>query len=188
MADQMDTIKNEEWRAVSGYEGIYEVSDLGRVRRLIEFRPLPNNPRVYEPRRWRVIAAYASAGGYLQARLSKGGAAKTVLVYRLVCEAFYGHAPKGQGHVAHWDGNRANNVAPNLRWASPKENAHDRNRHGTAPFGEQSPNRRLSENDVREIRGLYQGRRGDLSKLSTMFGVTSTQILHIVRRKQWTHV
>lgn len=188
MAEQPDTLPSEEWRAVVGYEGLYEVSSCGRVRRLMEFLPSADDPTLYKPSRYRIISAYRGPNGYPQARLSKAAKAKTCLVHRLVCEAFHGPAPKGQSHVAHWDGDRANNRAENLRWASPRENAEDRNRHGTAPVGDCAPNRRLTSDAVIEMRRLYKGRHGDLARLSRQFGVTPTQVLHVVKRKHWTHI
>ena len=110
------------------------------------------------------------------------------MVHRLVCEAFHGAPPKGRNHVAHWDGVRDNNNVENLRWASPKENAEDRMRHGTAPIGEQGPNGKLTDAIVLEIRRRYQPGYGQLARLAREFGVTRTQILHIVKRRQWTHI
>lgn len=126
--------------------------------------------------------------GYLQARVSKGGEGKALLLHRLVCEAFHGPAPEGKNQVAHGDGSRDNNRADNLRWTNAKGNAEDRNDHGTAPIGSNAGNATLTEADVLTIRAEYQGKHGDLARLGRRFGVTSTQILHIVRRRQWTHI
>jgi hypothetical protein len=59
-------------------------------------------------------------------------------VHHLVLEAFVGPRPAGH-EAAHGDGDKTNNALANLRWATPKENAADRYRHGTVLFGTRHP-------------------------------------------------
>lgn len=96
----------EEWRAVPGYEGYYEVSDWGRVR----------NARTYYIRK-----AHHDSKGYLRLNLCKDGVGKKHRVHRLVCSAFIGAIPKNM-EVNHKDFDRANNHISNLEYVTHQEN------------------------------------------------------------------
>lgn len=122
----------EEWRPVFGYEGLYEVSDLGRVRSLpreVDNSGLgPGRKYTYpgktlKPSRMKI--------GYQSVTLSYKGQKKPSYVHRLVCEAFQGPPRDGKTQVCHYDGDRHNNSNSNLRWDSPKGNMQDAKRHGT---------------------------------------------------------
>lgn len=117
---------NEEWRAVVGYEGLYEVSDQGRVRSV---------PRVIKDRsgrqqRWKgkVLAlAESGRGKYFSVGLPGG---RTAHVHVLVAAAFIGLRPDGL-EVCHGNGDHHDNRAENLRYGTPSDNMTDRVRHGT---------------------------------------------------------
>jgi hypothetical protein len=119
----------EEWRAVVGWEGLYEVSDAGRVRSL---------PRIVEQgNRWGGINQKQIAGGlmvggldshgYRQVTLSRRGERIQPLVHHLVLEAFGPPRPGSQWTADHEDGKRTNNRIGNLRWFLSKDQG--RNRH-----------------------------------------------------------
>jgi len=111
----------EEWRAIAGREGEYEVSSLGRVRSLD--RVLADGRR----RKGQILAPRFGATGYVTTCL---GAGNYRLVHRLVVEAFIGPIPEGQD-VRHLDGSRTNNVPENLCYGTRLENMADQRRHGT---------------------------------------------------------
>lgn len=112
----------EEWRDVVGYEGIYQVSSLGRVKSLPHktkrgirggkilklSESNSNNP----PKGWQT---------YLQVCLSRRSDERFFSVHRLVAEAFIPN-PENKKTVNHKDGNRHNNNVDNLEWASQSEN------------------------------------------------------------------
>lgn len=119
---------DEEWRAVPGYEGAYEVSDQGRIRgvdrrnsrgtlvrgRVLKFRLLPNGrPRV---------------------SLCCDGVIRDWYPYRLVLEAFVGPCPPGM-EALHWDDDVANNRLSNLRWGTRTDNMRDMSRNGRGNAG-----------------------------------------------------
>jgi len=106
----------EEWRFVPGYEGYYEVSSTGRVRRVRAGR----GTRARELR-----VNYASR--YPSVVLTKNGTQKRYEVHRLVAEAFIPN-PDGKPWVLHWDDDPTNNRVGNLRWGYPKENSRDAER------------------------------------------------------------
>lgn len=137
---------NEAWAPIPGYEGLYEVSSHGRVRRSSRSRMAPAG-HVLKPRRtW---------DGYLTYALSKRQRYWHVKAHRLVALAFLGTPPFPGPHVAHFDGDKLNNHVSNLRWATSEENEADKKRHGRAhgaPPGERHPMARLTADLVRAMR------------------------------------
>lgn len=98
----------EIWKDIKGYEGIYQVSDLGRVRSLKFGKE-------------RILVGRKDSDGYLRVGLCKDGKEKTCRVHRLVAEAFIPN-PDGLPQVNHKDERKSNNVASNLEWCDCKYN------------------------------------------------------------------
>lgn len=129
---------SEEWRAVAGFEGGYEVSNLGRVRsldRVLTFQK-------YHARGRRMVAVTARLKGkLLKPALNLSGHQFVVLtgqrifsVHTLVLTAFTGPAPDGM-ECCHNDGDPANNVHSNLRWDTRSNNIKDDFRSGVRMRG-----------------------------------------------------
>lgn len=100
----------EVWKPVKGYEGLYEVSDMGRVRGL-------KSGKVLRP---------GNSGRYDFVVLVKDGKRKDMYVHRIVANTFIPN-PNGLLEVNHIDENKTNNRAENLEWCTRLENIH----HGT---------------------------------------------------------
>ena len=109
----------EIWKPVVGYEGFYEVSNIGRVRSLA--RIVECNDGRKRKIKTRILRQPCAPSGYYMVTLHKNGKQKSGLVHRLVCEAFIPN-PLGKGEVNHKDENSKNNNAPNLEWVTSKEN------------------------------------------------------------------
>jgi len=175
-------MKIESWRSIKEFEGLYEVSDWGRVRSL-----------------QRITASGLRGGKILGARLSgkaqrpkvglsKDGVVTEREVHSLVLEAFIG--PRPPGHEAcHNDGNRLNNVLANLRWDSRAANHADSVRHGTAkyPNGEENGRAKLTIQDVAEIRRRRLAGEECLP-IAQDFGITRQHVGVIARGAEWRHV
>lgn len=112
-------LRGEVWRAVPQYEGLYEVSNLGRLRSL---------PRATT--RGRLLKQRVIVGKYLGTALSQEGREVNRLTHHLVAAAFLGSRPEG-ADVRHLDGNAANNCADNLAYGTHAENMRDMVQHGT---------------------------------------------------------
>lgn len=100
----------EEWRDIEGYEGLYQVSDWGRVRSLNYHRQ--GVVKEMKPQ---------LRCDYLRVRLKKDGIGSNKNIHKLVAEAFIPN-PNNKPIVDHIDGNSKNNVAWNLRWCTQLEN------------------------------------------------------------------
>lgn len=100
------SLNGEEWRDVVGYEGLYIVSNAGRVASL---------PVGY--RRGRVLKMPLSSHGYPSVCLTKDKHGKKIAVHRIVALAWIPN-PNHYSQVDHIDGNRANPIVSNLRWCS----------------------------------------------------------------------
>lgn len=159
----------EIWKPVPGYAELYSVSNLGGV---------------FSARTQKVLSPGVLKGGYLQVQLCRAGKREQIKVHRLVALAFLGQPPTPRHQVAHNDGCPANNCVENLRWATARENQHDRRRHGTASVGEGNYRAKLTADDVLAIRASIE-RNCDLARA---YGVSWSQIYSIRRRKTWRHI
>jgi bacterioferritin-associated ferredoxin len=169
----------EEWRPVEGWP--YDVSSLGRVRRAED--ALNGNGRVTYPKGY-MLSQATDSHGYKYVCLCRSGKVTNMTVSKLVCAAFHGPKPTNRHQAAHWDGDKKNNRADNLRWATPKDNCGDRFRHGTSVRGKQNPRARLTENDVRQIRTLIAS--GTLqTDVAKMFSVSKQCVASINCRRIW---
>lgn len=104
-------------------------------------------------------------------------------VHRLACERRHGPAPAGRVEAAHICGVRLCCNPRHLRWATPRENAADRNNHGTDFRGSKHPQARLTEDDVKLIREIS----GSLTqeKIAERFGIARSMVSHILLRRRW---
>jgi len=102
-----------KWIPVKGYEGLYEISDTGQVKSLI------NGERILKPQK--------HTGGYLYVNLYKNKKQTKFYIHRLVASHFL-REPRENEEVNHLDGDKENNTLRNLEWTSPAENnQHARN-------------------------------------------------------------
>ncbi len=102
----------EIWKDVCGYEGHYQVSNLGNVRSLRYNDSPRKNAKIIKP---------FDNGGYKRVTFRTNYAGKNFLVHRLVAAAFVPN-PENKQDVNHIDGNKFNNRADNLEWVTKSEN------------------------------------------------------------------
>ena len=188
MADSQDSLDGEIWKPVPGWEGLYEASSFGRVRRLPGFvrgrgkymRPISGGIRK---------TPISSRAGYRNVMLCGGnGRNQTIMLHIVICATFHGPKPSERHQVAHSDGNPQNNNASNLRWATALENADDRERHGKTCRGPNSGTAKLTANVIADIRRAYAADNRSSGRIAAAFGITRTQVYNIVHRKQWAHI
>ena len=123
---------SEQWKDIKGYKGLYEVSDLGRVKnaRNGRIRKTPLNKR-----------------GYSQLILSKDNKKRNFTVHQLVAMGFLGHVPNGNSGlvVDHIDNNPSNNRADNLQLITNRENTSKDRKGGYSKYVGVSWNKRCSK-------------------------------------------
>jgi hypothetical protein len=172
---------SETWVPAPGYGGLYEISDLGRVRSM-RFKTR------------RILRLQQDRYGYACVRLYGSlGARKTAKVHRLVCEAFNGSPLRASDQVAHLDHDKANNTPSNLAWVTQSENAQQNVERGILPppgserLGELHPGAKLTEAAVHEIR-----RKAELGQstrsIAREHGISQSQVSAITTRRSWGHV
>ena len=111
----------EEWRPVVGYEGLYEVSNMGRVKSLERTARCGLNGGCYRTVPERILKLNKDSNGYLQVNLCKDGKRKNCLVHGIVAQAFLEN-PMGYTEVNHIDEDKTNNCMDNLEWCSRSYN------------------------------------------------------------------
>lgn len=107
----------EIWKDVIGYEGIYQVSNTGKIKRIGVYTN--QFGKTWEAER--VLKPATKPKGYMFVQLSKDGKASPKHVHRLVAEAFTPN-PQNKPTVNHKNGDKSNNSVENLEWATYTEN------------------------------------------------------------------
>jgi hypothetical protein len=134
--------------------------------------------------RWHTIHGCVRSYGYLHVGVYPEVGVRVLRdIHDLVLTAFVGSRPPGMV-CRHLDGNRQNNHLFNICWGTPQQNADDRARHGTLVKGSKSPNAKLKESDVIEIRGLVKAGMKYLD-IAKLYGVSKSLIYSIAHRLHW---
>ena len=163
-------MKNEIWKDIYGYKGIYRISNFGRVRTFYNRVNLlkPNFNKKY---------AYVT--------LVKNKRKSTFHIHRLVAKAFCNKYRKGK-EVNHIDNNRFNNCFKNLEWLTPKQN---KERHLKFTLkGEDMFQSKLTEKEVLKIRKEYSKQKTSHRKLAKKYDVSKNTIASLLNGTTWKHV
>lgn len=129
------THQPEQWKPVVGYESLYEVSDLGRVRSVD--RRVPTSNGHYRRFRSKILNPYVRPNGYLIVSLSQDGKERAARVHALVLAAFVGPKPVDM-ECLHGNGIRDDNRIHNLRYGTRSDNMQDALKHGTHYFAKRT--------------------------------------------------
>lgn len=172
----------EEWKDVFGYEGYYQVSNTGQIRRIKEYRNTYIG-KILKPsfkKKGRVYYRYVT--------LSKNNIVKTFAVHRIEVIAFRGLPIGDSCVVRHLDGNSLNNIITNLVWGTRIENAQDSIRHGTFVnnAGSKHGMSKLEESVIPIIRQMSQTMTR--KNIAYYFKVGISTIDDIVNKRTWKHV
>lgn len=185
----------EKWKPVSGWKGLYEVSNMGRVRSL----PRQGKYRMYGGK----VLIPVMKNGYHAISLNKNRRGHVEYVHRLVLKAFVGEPPSARYCTNHKNGIRIDNRPENLEWVTYAENSrhsyevlgnsYPRLPHQDQPgsqAGSKNNGAKLTENDVLYIREQCEHSYywGMLTELAKQFDVSVGTISQIVNRKYWTHI
>lgn len=119
-----NNIETEEWRDIEGYEGLYQISSLGRVRGCDRYVSNGNGIRLF---RGMLLKPQKTTKGYLQVGLSKNGKTTIARIHRLVAKAFSEICGQFRNGLAvdHINAQKQDNRAINLKWCTPRENSNN---------------------------------------------------------------
>lgn len=179
-------MEQEIFKPIKGYEGLYEVSNLGRVKSLCkEWICGRNTPK----RKEETIIRNGHRKDYDFVSLSKDKKIKYPSIHRLVAEQFiinYENKPD----INHKDGNKRNNYFKNLEWCTKSENQTHAYKKGfqISKKGSQHHQSKLTENDVFEIKELCGKGGKSQREIGELYGIKQAQVSRIVCNKRWNHI
>ncbi len=162
-------MKKERWKHVVGYEGYYEISNSGRVKR-------KQTGKILKPN---------IVNGYLLVDLRVNGKRKYNRVHRLVAYSFIGLPPTPRHEIRHFDGNKQNNNSNNLCWGTRKDNEYDKIRHNKTNRGQRNGRSKLTECQVVEIRKLLLQDNLLQRQIAAIFNVSRMTISDIKGGRSW---
>ena len=175
----------ELWHDIVGFEGLYQVSNLGNVKALQ--RLLPDKRILKE----KILKKQVQRDGYVLVGLRKKGKQKFILVHRIVATAFIPN-PENKKQVNHIDGNKLNNHVENLEWCTASENIKHAYKIGLKNklFGELNYNAKIKKEDVIFIRKNYKPYDRDFSrkKLAEMFNISVATVKKILSNDLWKDI
>lgn len=169
----------ELWRTIANTNGLYEVSNFGRVKSL-HTRGRPTNDGI--------LSSVPNNKGYLRVSLSLPDRRITSVVHRLVLEAFVCPQPTPLHECNHIDAVKTNNHYSNLEWLLHYDNINHAHSHRLwrPQAGSQNGSSVLTEEMVIAIKKL-QGVKS-LSQVGRSYGVSKTTIRHIWIKQTWKHL
>ncbi len=135
---EFQNLPNEEWRNVVGYEGLYQVSNLGRIKSLQRKKP-------------RIVKPDIIHTGYLRVMLYKDGKTKKHYTHVLVAKSFIPN-PENKSDVNHINGIKTDNRVENLEWVTRSENIIHAFANGLSRIGTKHGKAKFTADQVREIR------------------------------------
>lgn len=169
----------EVWKKIDGFDGNYEVSNLGRVRSWA-----PKGRYKTRPKEGRILSLGGKNAPYLWVPLRSAKQSRYPSVHLLVAEAFVGPRPDGC-EVNHKNGQTHDNRAENLEWVTKQQNE----KHAADVLGKgvgaRNPSAKLSDDQVAAIREAYASGSVSQYLLARISGVSQTQIGRIVRIERW---
>lgn len=165
----------EIFKSIKGYEGLYEISNYGRVKSLKKYRAKQD----------RIMKLVISTLGYSIVSLSINGKTKIKRVHQLIAIAFIDN-PENKPQVNHINGIKTDNRIENLEWATAKENTQHSFKTGLqlSRKGIKHHNTNLTENDILSIRKskLLQ------KELASIYKISQQTISSIKNKKLWQHI
>ncbi len=168
----------EVWTDIPGYEGLYQLSNLDKVRSLT--RRIHDSLGHKYTLKGKEKKLSLSNGRYLVVLLHKKGKAKTLGLHVLKLLTYVGPCPEGM-EACHNDGNCLNNNLGNLRWDTPTSNQRDRRKHGTSCKGFVGHTYKLRGKSEEIVEQFLAG--ATTADLAKKYSVTSISIGYYIKKK-----
>lgn len=176
---------NEIWKDIEAYEGLYQVSNLGRVR---SYDRVVKHGDHFRKDKGKILAIVFTPEGYPKVTLSVDSKRKHVKVHRLVAKAFLENSDPTL-IVNHKDGVKKNCCVDNLEWVSYSYNVkHALENKLSMERGETHVCAKLKDSDIPLIRKLRTEYGLKLKTIALIFGVHRVTINDIFTGRTWTHI
>ena len=176
----------EAWKPIKGYEGYYEVSNLGNVRTITRF--IANSGKNGMWYKSRILKFNMDKDGYYTVALQKEGKVKRCKVHRLVLSNFSNCNSDLQ--VNHIDGDKTNNCINNLEWVTSSQNIKHAYEIGIkSQIGSKNNSSKLTEKQVVQICDFFKYTTFTNRQIADMFDIKSDETIRKIRKRlMWTHV
>ncbi len=178
--------EKEAWKPITDFEHLYEISNYGRVKSLHKEREMPQNRgiRIYKES---ILKPNKNNRGYFYVDLVNFDIKRRYLVHRLVGIHFILN-PLNLPEIMHLDDNPENNYYLNLKWGTHQDNMSLKVEANRQQKGEGVKNSKLKEQDVIEIRKIYDKKTLNQYKLAEKYEVSQSVIHDILKYKSWKHI
>ena len=190
-------LPDETWRDITGFEGYYQVSNLGRIKRLASERQMKNQTTTWMQKFPEIIMKVNNdSKGYPQVRLT-APKARTARVHRLVAEQFLEEpsqelislcGSRTKVLVNHIDEDKNNAHVNNLEWCSHTYNSMYSISNRKSIKGVETYNSILTDKDVLEIVNCLKLKLYSQTKLAELYNVKQITISNIWTGRSWNHV
>lgn len=174
------TAMKETWAQIKGFENIYEVSTLGRIRSLD--RPQRVRGNGISMQKGTILKQWKQ-GNYMYCDLRKPGLKQKARIHVVVLETFVCKRPQGM-IACHNNGDSTDNRLCNLRWGTHEDNAKDKILHGTHQYGESCPKSKLTEAQAIAILESTK----TYAEIAKEHGVCKSTVTHIKTGRNWPHL
>lgn len=176
----------EIWKNIIGFEGLYEISNLGKIKSIKRKCPSKNGLRTVPEK---IMKTKLDKDGYEVINLAKNGGKIYISIHRLLGIAFIPN-PLNLPQINHIDGIKTNNKLENLEWVTEKENIQHAFKTGLSISvkGEKRAFSKLTDEKVKEIREIYSKGGISLKKLGILYKVAPETLNRAIHRKTWKHV
>lgn len=173
----------EKWKDIIGYEGLFQVSNFGRIKSLAKEWTAGNHNS--KQRHGDIILKTNKVLGYMHIGLSKNGVRKHHKVHRLVLQAFCGASELEANHI---NGKKDDNRLVNLEYCTPSENLKHAYSVGlkVGMKGEKNPANKLNNEIVKNIRENKY--KLTVPEFAALYGVDRCTIDRVVGCRTWRHV
>lgn len=179
-------MSNEIWKDIKYYEGIYQISNIGRVKRLK--RSLKRKDGKMYSVKEKILKTSYDRDGYLFITLRKDEKHKGFRVHRLVAQAFISNITSKET-INHLNGIKDDNRVENLEWCTRSENNKHARKNGLNEVkGERCHLSKVTENEVYIIKGLLKHTTLSQKEIAKIFNVDQTNISCIKNNKTWKHI
>ncbi|HJZ23679.1 MAG TPA: NUMOD4 domain-containing protein [Candidatus Babeliales bacterium] len=174
----------EVWKDIIGYEGLYQVNNLGKIKTLSGFvrHNLYGKMKVNE----KIHKEYYTSRGYVRVNLRKNNKLKTHHVHRLVALSFIPN-PNNKYQINHINGIKIDNKVENLEWCTNEENRIHAISNNLIKKGELLPQSKLKNNDIMKI-FEFRNQGKTQREIAMLFNIGQQTVSRILLRKNWVHV